>query len=293
MTAVNRWTGALFVAAGLSLTQPARAAAPTAPASRDAALASLAKLVADPHPRVRVEAVRALAKIPTAQSAALVLSAVDGIGSDPFLDYAVWLSINDLAQPFLAALESGAWVPDSPAKQKQLEFAMKALDPQLASASVTKILASKPITKDGAGPWIELIGAAGGAAEVNQLWEQATSGHFSSDAAQVRALNALTQAARLRNLKPAGDGSRSTKFFYYATFPTRVAALELMGAWKNPGAAFAEMTKLAGDEKTPAEVRTAAFAAAGGEDFACARAARGGGNTCDVAAGEIRRSRAR
>ena len=64
----------------------------------------LAKLVADPHPRVRMEAVRALAKFPSAQSAGLVLSAVDGIGADPFLDYAVWLSINELAQPFLAAL---------------------------------------------------------------------------------------------------------------------------------------------------------------------------------------------
>ena len=32
----------------------------------------------------------------------------------------------------------------------------------------------------------------------------------------------------------------------YATFPTRVAYVDLLGAWKNPGAAFAEMVKLAG-----------------------------------------------
>jgi len=222
--------------------------------------AGLAKLVADPHPRVRVEAVRALAKIPAAKSAELVLSAVDTIGSDPFLDYAVWLSINELAQPFLAALESGAWSPDSPAKQKQLEFAMKALDPALAASSVAKILAAKPLTKDGSGPWIELIGAAGGPAEINRLWEQVVKRDF-TDAALVRALNALTSAARLRNVKPAGDGARAATLFYYATYPTRVAAVELMGAWKNPGAAFAELVKLAGDEKTPAEVRTAAFAA--------------------------------
>jgi putative heme-binding domain-containing protein len=223
-------------------------------------VARIAKLVADPHPRVRMEVVRALAKFPSAKSVELVLSAVGGIGSDPFLDYAVWLSINELAQPFLAALESGAWSPDSPAKQKQLEFAMKALDPALASSSVAKILAAKPLTKDGSGPWIELIGAAGGPAEINRLWEQVAKHDF-SDAALVRALNALTSAARLRNVKPAGDGSRATALFYYATYPTRVAAVELMGAWKNPGAAFAEMVKLAGDEKTPAEVRTATFAA--------------------------------
>lgn len=249
---------ACLAAAFLCLHSAAALAA--APVTSDARLAQLAKLVQDPHPRVRVEAVRALAKIPSAKSAELVLSAVNGIGADPFLDYAVWLSINDLAQPFLAALESGAWVPDSPAKQQQLEFAMKALDPALAASSVAKILAAKPLTKDGAGPWIELIGAAGGPAEINRLWEQVAKRDF-TDAALVRAMNALASAARLRNVKPAGDGSRATAFFYYATAPQRVASLDLMGAWKNPGAAFAEMVKLAGDERTPPEVRTAAFAA--------------------------------
>ncbi len=224
------------------------------------ALDLLAKAVADTHPRVRVEALRALARIPTARAAELVLTAVDTIGSDPFLDYAVWLSINDLAPQFLAALESGKWSPDSPAKQRQLEFAMKSLDPALAASSVAKILAAKPLTKDGSGPWIELIGAAGGQAEINKLWEMVAAREL-NDAALIRGLSSLASAARLRNIKPAGDGSRAAGFFYYATFPERVAALDLMGAWKNPGAAFAEMVKLAGDERTPPEVRAAVFAA--------------------------------
>ena len=228
--------------------------------SESDAVARLAKLVTDPHPRVRVEAIRALAKFPSAKSAALVLSAVDDIGTDKFLDYAVWLSINDLAPQFLAMLESGAWVPDSLAKQRQLEFAMRALDPALAASSVAKILASKPLTKDGAGPWIELIGAAGGPPEINRLWEQTVTNGF-DDKATPRALNALASAARLRGLKPAGDASRGVRMLADAAVPTRVAMVDLLGAWKNPGAAFAEMVKFAGDEKTPAEVRTALFAA--------------------------------
>jgi putative heme-binding domain-containing protein len=223
------------------------------------ALNLLAKAVTDSHPRVRVEALRALSRIPTARSAELLLSAVDTIGSDPFLDYAVWLSINDLAPQFLAALESGRWSPDSPAKQKQLEFAMRSIEPALAASTVTKLVAGKPLPKDG-GPWIELIGTAGGQAEINKLWEQVAAREF-SDAALSRAFTALSSAARLRNVKPAGDGSRAAGFFYYATIPERVAALDLMGAWKNPGAAFVEMVKLARDERTPAEVRTATFAA--------------------------------
>ena len=179
-----------------------------APATQDDRLDQLARLVQDPHPRVRVEAVRALAKIPTARAAGLVLSAVDGIGTDPFLDYAVWLSINDLASQFLAALESGAWLPDSPAKQRQLEFALRALDPALAANAVTKLLSNKPLTRNGTGPWIELIGTAGGPVELNRLWEQAVTGGF-DDLATARALASLAQAARLRNVKPGGDGSRA------------------------------------------------------------------------------------
>ena len=231
-----------------------------APAAQDARLAQLARLVTDPHPRVRVEAVRALAKIPTARSVELMLSVVDTLGTDTFLDYALWLSVNDLAQPFLAALESGAWVPNTPAKQRQLEFALRALDPAVAATSVTRLLATKPLTKDGAGPWIELIGAAGGQAEINNLWEMVATRKF-NDPALVRALNALAQAARLRGVKPAGDASRGTSLLHYATAQERVAFVNLLGAWKNPGAAFAEMVKLAGDARASAEVRTALFAA--------------------------------
>ena len=56
----------------------------------------LAQRVADDFPRVRIEAMRALAEIPCARSAELVLGALDK-PMDHFLDYAAWLSINDLA----------------------------------------------------------------------------------------------------------------------------------------------------------------------------------------------------
>src|SRR5262249_17191046 len=49
----------------------------------------LAKGVEDPHPRVRLEVVRALAEIPTVRSAELVLTALDK-PTDSFLDYGIW-----------------------------------------------------------------------------------------------------------------------------------------------------------------------------------------------------------
>ena len=58
----------------------------------------LALRIKDTHPRVRLEAARALSRIPEARSAELVLTAVD-MPMDTHLDYALWLSINDLARP--------------------------------------------------------------------------------------------------------------------------------------------------------------------------------------------------
>src|SRR6266704_3559032 len=79
--------------------------ADSADSSNDRRLATLEKLVRDDSPRVRLEALRALAKIPSAKSAELALTVLDK-PMDSFLDYALWLTINDLADPWIATIKS-------------------------------------------------------------------------------------------------------------------------------------------------------------------------------------------
>src|SRR5205085_8581535 len=112
----------------------------------------LGKLVEDESPRVRMEAMRALAKIPTAKSAELVLAATEK-PMDKYLDYAAWLSINDLAEPWVAAVKSGAWKPEG--KEKQLAFGLNAITPELAASVLPTVLPQGDFPLDGAGPWIE------------------------------------------------------------------------------------------------------------------------------------------
>ena len=226
-------------------------------AAEDARLVPLAKLAQDESPRVRVEAVRALAKIPSAKSVELVLGVLDK-PMDPFLDYAVWLSINDLAQPFLKALESGEWKPDTAAKQKQLEFAMKSIEPGLASSFIAKTLNAKPLPRDGSGPWIDLVGQAGGPAELEKLFAQVLSGGF-DDAASARALAALGQAARLRNAKPGGDVTRVGQLFENANPAVKLQAVRLAGAWKNAGKTLPQLLAFAGGADTAADLRAGSF----------------------------------
>src|SRR5438046_6626987 len=159
--------------------------------SREANLEMIGKLVRDDSPRVRLEALRALAKIPSAKSAELALSVFDK-PMDPFLDYALWLTINDLADPWIAAIKSGEWKVQ--AHEKQLEFGLKAIDSEKASSVLGQLLRNEPLPRDG-GAWIELIGRAGGAIELKRLFDQVLANGFDESAA-ARSLAALNEASR-------------------------------------------------------------------------------------------------
>jgi putative heme-binding domain-containing protein len=224
----------------------------------------LDKLVVDDHPRVRVEAMRALAKIPSARSAELVLTVADSIKlnaegkpEDPFLDYACWLSINDLAEPWLAALKSGAWKPEG--REKQLEFGLKAIEPRLASEVLAQLLGDQPLPQNGSGPWIELIGAAGSPKELRRLFDQLLKGEFVEPAA-IRAFTALADASRLRNVKPDGELASFGPMLRSNGEKVRLAALQLAGTWKL-AKFIPQISQSAGDINASAVVRSAAFTA--------------------------------
>lgn len=225
-----------------------------AQAADDQKLQLLTRLIQDSSPRVRVEALRALAKIPTAQSAELALGVLNQ-AMDPTLDYALWLTINDLAEPWIAALQSGAWKPDG--REKQLEFGLKAIKPDKASRVLGQILASRPLTRDGQGPWIEIIGAAGTPRELRQLLDQVLNGGF-DDAASARALKALAEASRLRKQKPGGSITEVGKLLDNPNEAVRLEALKLAGEWKELGAYFSKCGQLAGAPNSSPALRQAA-----------------------------------
>lgn len=223
----------------------------------DRTLKTLSTLVADENPRVRLEAVRVLSRIPNPRAAELVLSVLDK-PMDNFLDYAVWLSINDLAPVFLAALESQAWTPNTPAKERQLDFAMRAIEPGLSASFLAKSLTGKPLAADGSGPWIELIGSAGDTAALNQLFKQAVEGQF-KEPALVRALNALREAARVRNARPSGTLSAFGSLMNHPDAAVRLAAVRLAGEFKDLGTHFGTLVTQASNPASAAPLRAAAF----------------------------------
>ncbi|HEV7866528.1 MAG TPA: hypothetical protein VGO90_02525, partial [Chthoniobacteraceae bacterium] len=96
------------------------------------------------NPRVRLEAMRAVSRIPLARSAELVLdAALKTPPNDPHYEYAAWLSINDLAKPWTDAIASGEWKTEG--REAQLAYGLKAIDPALANATLAKLLAQKKV----------------------------------------------------------------------------------------------------------------------------------------------------
>ena len=228
----------------------------------------LARLVMDEHPRVRMEAMRALAKIPTAKSAELVLAATEK-PMDKYLDYAAWLSINDLAEPWVAAIKSGAWKPTG--REKQLAFGLNALTPELAGAALPTVLPQGDLPKDGSGPWIELIAKAGGPAELTRLLDQTTKDGFDMGATP-RSYAALAEAARSRNARPSGDLARIEKAITNGPERTRAEAIKLAGAWKLASVS-PKLLEVARAKDTPAPVRQASLQSI--RDIGGAEAAKG------------------
>jgi putative heme-binding domain-containing protein len=209
--------------------------------------------LADAHPRVRLEAMRALGQIPTARSAELLLRATDQ-PMDRFLDYAAWLSINDLAQPWVAAVKSGAWKFDG--RDKELVFGLKAIEPALAGTVLDQVLAGRTIPRDGSGPWIDLIGEAGDQQSLSRLFNQVLNAGFDEQTA-VDALWALGQAARLRNARPSGDLGVLASLFTRSSERIREKAFELAGLWKLEPLTARLASAVAGKNASPALVQAA------------------------------------
>ncbi len=221
-----------------------------------AALLMLRPRIHDEHPRVRLEAIRGLANLGSAKAASVALEALDH-DRDRFLDYALYLTINAASDRFMNQLEMGSWTPDTPAKAKQLEFVLTAIEPARASQYLTKHLAANRIPKDGSGPWIGLIGKAGGPGELKMLFDQVKAGGFDSGAT-VRAMDALYDAGRLRKISPAGGPAGIGQLLAANDPAVKMAATRLAGIWRL-GGQIGNLMKIASDNGEALPIRSSAI----------------------------------
>jgi putative heme-binding domain-containing protein len=231
----------------------ARAAAVRVVAHWAAELADPIKLlepmVKDEYPRVRLEAVRALAEIPKPQSIVVAARVLDK-PMDAFLDYALWLTCNDLQPVWMPAFQSGKLTDWGNANH--LDYALRAVKSPAAVKMLIAQLSDSKTAPDARQGIIDLLANIGGPQEANTLLNLA----LSDSAASTRTglLAALSRLATDHGVIPSDHPDRIAQFLNSPESKTRGQAILLAGLWKLE-ALRPEIEKIATDTASDASPR--------------------------------------
>jgi putative heme-binding domain-containing protein len=189
----------------------------------------LAARVADEHPRVRLEAVRALGLLPDAHAVEVALGALDR-PMDRFLDYGLWLTVRDLEPHWQPALQRGALkLTQRPA---HLLFALQAAGSRAPLQPVVELVRSGKVPPEHEGDVLGLLASLGGPAELDLVFDRALAFGAGQSGQQAALLVALAEAARQRHVKPTRGLDRLAAVLSGDSDQARAAAADLVGAWK-------------------------------------------------------------
>ncbi|MBX6313401.1 MAG: HEAT repeat domain-containing protein [Isosphaeraceae bacterium] len=229
----------------------------------DDPLALLAERVRDDHPRVRLEAVRALAQIARPEAAVLALQALDQ-PTDRFLDYALWLTARELAPTWLPRVQAGTLDLGG---AKHLLFALEAVGTREILKPLMDALRAGTIPADRLPTAARLVAATGGPEELAQVLEWTLAEGSPSRLPRADLLDALAQATAPRKVRPAGDLTRLGRLLAAGDEALRAASARAIGVW-GVTALRPRLAEVARDPKSSEPLRRAAIeglASLGGE----------------------------
>jgi putative heme-binding domain-containing protein len=189
----------------------------------------LEKVVTDAHPRVRLEVVRALATVKEPRAMEVALRVLD-LPMDGFLDYALYLTANDLAPVWLPEFQAGRLTFGH--NVKQVEFVLKAIrNPDAIRPLVEEFRAGK-VSPESRRDVAELIASLGRPEDLAALFDAAVANETPS-ATRAALLQSLERAARQRGVKAKSDVAALKPLLAGADDDAvSAAALRLTGAMK-------------------------------------------------------------
>jgi putative heme-binding domain-containing protein len=232
----------------------------------------LAERVADAHPRVRLEAVRALAHIADPRAARLALRVLDQ-PVDAMLDYALWLTLRELEPQWLPAVEKEGF---DLGNVDRLLYALRSAGSTSSARPLVTLLRSGRLSREEETKLLVALAAVGGPEELAFVFERAArpAKKTSNPLDRLALLAALEQAARQRGIRPTGDVTRLRLVLDGNDEAERAAAVRLVGLWKVETLRQC-LVELGSAVKAPNELRHAAMdglAALGGSESRAALA---------------------
>ena len=224
------------------------------------ALDLLRERCADAHPRVRLEAVCALARIPSPRSIEVAMVARDKSPNDPLMGFAIQMAANELKPVWMPAFQEGKLTFGG--NRDHLNFALQAVESAAALKTVVEQLEFDTVPLAQREGVLDLVGSVGGPKEASLLIELALREEKSYDAAgKARLLERVERMARQRGVKPDRWGREFPNFFdEKQPPPVRAAALRTAGAMKREDLRD-RVASIATAKETPGPVREAAVTA--------------------------------
>jgi len=252
----------------------ARAAAIRLHGQWDWSVSKLPLKLDDSHPRVRLEALLALADVQYQGSAAeAALKALDK-PMDRTLDYALWLTVREL-EPY--------WMPEFKAGKltfggdpKKIAFVLNAVGGADAVKPLVSLIESGKLTKENQQALWLLLAQIGGPAELEKVLKHCADAAKTTDDQRNALVVAVEESVRLRKVAKPGSVDSLLEMMPQGSRPAAKAAMRLVGLWKHEplraslaatlkpespddewAAAF-EAVALFGDEKANQTLRDAA-----------------------------------
>lgn len=189
----------------------------------------LGVLAKDAAPRVRVEAMRALARIPSEAAAEAAAETLENQPTgDPHYDFAMKLTLREVGPLWMTAVAEKRW----DWKSQETKFANRLLALETADASklLSTVMKDLTLPSNGDGPWAKLIGYAGGAEEASKLWSVVTL-QPQDPKVIAQGLEALLAAAG-RGVRPNSETALLARFISDKSQAVARPALMLAGVWK-------------------------------------------------------------
>ena len=189
----------------------------------------LTERVTDTHPQVRLEAVRALGRIPERRAVEVALSALNR-PMDRFLDYGLYLTVRDLLPYWMPAFQKGEIAFGGSADQ--MLFALRAAGSRAAARPLVDLLRAGKLPHDRVADVLTLIADTGGPQELGLVFDTALAPASVDRERQTQLLGSLERAVRQGKPRPAGELRRLGSLFGVEDDRLRALAIRLAGLWK-------------------------------------------------------------
>lgn len=219
-------------------------------------LGLLATQVADENPRVRLEAVRALSRIPQVRSAELAMRALDQT-VDRFLDYALWLTARDLQGVWLPEVQAGRF--DFGGNSRHLLFALQSVNtPGIVKPLVDSLRAGR-IPKADEDKALSMIASLGEPRDLAMILDLAVNPGDTPATRRTALLESLLTATYQRKVRPEGDLARLGSWLDDGSDDAlRRAVAIAVGLWQLESLR-PKLVEIARDEQAPDTLRRAAI----------------------------------